>query len=59
MSHVAEKPELYVCRDCQSVFVGDVSEGSTPEDHTYSAPGECSGCGNTEFIEIEEYPHFG
>ena len=57
MSHTPERPELYVCTDCQSVHAGTVSGG--PEDHQYDAPDDCAACGNTEFIEMEDYPHFG
>lgn len=58
MAHAPALPEQYVCENCQSVYAGTVSGGS-PEHHTYDPPEECAACGNTEFIEIEEYPHFG
>ncbi|EMA46407.1 hypothetical protein C448_06488 [Halococcus morrhuae DSM 1307] len=57
MSHTPERPKLYVCTGCQSVHAGTVSGG--PEDHRYDAPGECAACGSTEFVEMEDYPHFG
>ena len=57
MSHTPERPELYVCTGCQSVHAGTVSGG--PEDHRYDAPESCAACGSTEFIEMEDYPHFG
>lgn len=57
MSHTPEKPKRYVCTGCQSIHAGTVSGG--PEDHRYDAPESCAACGSTEFIEMEDYPHFG
>jgi hypothetical protein len=56
MAHAPELPELYVCMDCRGVYAGVVSGGS-PEHHRYEPSAECSACGNTEFAELEEYPH--
>jgi hypothetical protein len=56
MSHVPESPGLYVCRDCQNVVAGDVSDGSGQEGHSYSTPSECGACGNTEFVKLGDYP---
>lgn len=59
MAHVPNTPELYICKGCQNVYAGTVQKDPDLVDFAYEPPDECAACGNTEFIEIEEYPHFG
>lgn len=55
MAHRPERPQEYVCDSCLAVYVGAVD--GDPPDHTYVPPEECSACGGTDFVEIENYPH--
>lgn len=58
MAHSPQLPELYVCKQCHGVYAGTIADG-TPEGHKYESPTDCAACGGTEFIQIEQYPHFG
>lgn len=51
MSHVPERPQLYVCDDCHVVYAGTHEEG-----HTFSSPERCSVCENDSFHRIQDYP---
>jgi hypothetical protein len=55
MSHVPETPELYACTSCQAIFAGSVH--GEVGDHHFTAPEECSACGETHLVEIEDYVH--
>jgi len=57
MAHVPDTPELYVCKNCQTVCAGTVQTNPDLVDYAYEPPENCAACGNTEFVEIEEYPH--
>ncbi|PSP71180.1 hypothetical protein BRD12_02355 [Halobacteriales archaeon SW_12_67_38] len=57
MAHVPERTELYVCLNCQAVLAGDVSEGAGEKNHNFSVPDECAACGNTDIVELSDYPH--
>jgi hypothetical protein len=46
---------MYACTSCQALFAGTVH--GEMGDHTFSAPAECSACGSTDLVEIEDYVH--
>lgn len=56
MSHTPERPELYVCTDCQAVYAGTVVPQGDGQ-HRYEEPDGCSACGGTDFVEMAQYPH--
>jgi hypothetical protein len=56
MSHVPERVELYVCASCQAAYAGSVVESEA--DHHYEAPERCAGCDGTDFVPIEQWPHY-
>lgn len=56
MSHQPERPQLYVCADCQVVHAGTVIE-HTDSGHRYSPPDSCGCCEGTEFVADEQWPH--
>lgn len=51
MSHVPEKPQLYVCDDCYTVHAG-VHDG----EHNFQPPQQCGACEGSTFYRIENYP---
>lgn len=51
MSHVPERPQLYVCDDCYVVHAGIHDEA-----HKFSPPEHCSVCESETFYELENYP---
>lgn len=55
MSHAVERPEEYVCLNCQLVYAGSV----TREDgeHHFHPPDACVGCDDPEWVELESYVH--
>ncbi|MBX0323813.1 hypothetical protein EGH21_12310 [Halomicroarcula sp. F13] len=57
MAHQPERPQEYVCEQCHAVFAGTVH--GDPPDHSYTPPEECTACGATEFVEIQNYPSTG
>ncbi|WP_257299165.1 hypothetical protein [Haloarchaeobius sp. FL176] len=57
MAHSPERPELYVCGDCQIVYAGTVAEHMESGDHVYESPTECEVCGATDFVENSQWPH--
>ncbi|RYJ13000.1 hypothetical protein ELS19_02800 [Halogeometricum borinquense] len=55
MSHTPDLPEQYVCKGCQAIYAGTVlKRGDT---HHFEAPAECSACGSTAFVPLEQYIH--
>jgi hypothetical protein len=56
MAHSPERPELYVCTDCQIVYAGTVVEHMDGGDHVYEPPTECRACGSTSFVETSQWP---
>ncbi|MFB6074291.1 MAG: hypothetical protein ABEJ89_04700 [Haloarculaceae archaeon] len=56
MAHVPERPEQYVCENCHVVHAGTpIHEAGNG--HTFEPPEQCGACGETSFIEIEEWTH--
>ena len=57
MAHSPDLPERYVCIECQIIHAGTVTT-QTEANHQYDAPDTCGGCGATEFVTLENWPHF-
>lgn len=55
MSHVPEKPEEYVCMNCQVIYAGSVTK--TDGEHHFHPPDDCPVCGDPEFVERTTYVH--
>lgn len=55
MSHAPDRPEEYVCLNCQLVYVGTVHREDG--EHHIQAPSECKECDDPEWVEIESYAH--
>lgn len=53
MSHVPERPEEYVCTNCQVIYAGTVH--SDDGGHHFSPPENCIGCDDPHWVELEAY----
>ncbi|MFC6757217.1 MULTISPECIES: hypothetical protein [Haloarcula] len=53
MAHQPERPKEYVCENCNNIVAG-VADGEPP-DRTYQPPRDCRACGNSEFVELDNY----
>lgn len=53
MAQQPERPQEFVCENCNNIVAGVVS--GDPPNHTYEAPTDCMACGSSEFVAMEQY----
>ena len=56
MSHATEDTKRFVCANCQITHAGTPVHKESG-DHSFEAPTRCGGCGESEFIPINEWIH--
>ncbi|MFB6228500.1 MAG: hypothetical protein ABEH88_08065 [Halobacteriales archaeon] len=56
MAHQPEEPQRYVCENCQITHAGTPIHVSGGE-HRFEAPDQCGGCGESSFVELEEWAY--
>lgn len=53
MAHAIERPEQYVCLNCQVIYAASVT--GQEDTHHFNPPSDCAVCGDPEFVQIESY----
>lgn len=56
MAHVPEDTTEYVCENCQITHAGTPIHLEAGK-HTFEPPEICGGCGETVFIEMQDWIH--
>ena len=54
MAHQPQMPQRYVCTNCQVMHAGTPIHLNAGE-HTWEAPATCGACGESEFVETQNW----